>query len=64
MPAYHLVCPNCGSEFDFDFDPILKSPMVYNHGMVFYYGLHTFSVKCGQCKKRNRYHVNEEDRIG
>ncbi|MEM0161372.1 MAG: hypothetical protein QW258_04335 [Thermoplasmata archaeon] len=60
---YHLKCPNCGNEFDFNYNEFssLSDPNI--PGLVFRYGPHSFSIKCPQCHKRNRYSVTDEDLV-
>lgn len=60
MTLYHLKCPNCGEEFDFDYSEINSFSKL---GLVFRYGPNAFSVKCPKCRKRSRYHVTEADRV-
>jgi phage terminase large subunit GpA-like protein len=57
---YHLKCPNCGEEFDFDYNEFNSFSKL---GLVFRYGPYSFSVKCPNCRKRSRYHVTEADRV-
>jgi endogenous inhibitor of DNA gyrase (YacG/DUF329 family) len=60
MTMYHLKCPNCGNEFDFDYNQLIG---ISKLGIVFRYGAHDFSVKCPACRKRQRFHVSDEDRV-
>ena len=42
---YHIICPNCGHEFNIDYSEwnSLSDPEV---GIIFRYGSNTFSCKC------------------
>jgi endogenous inhibitor of DNA gyrase (YacG/DUF329 family) len=60
MTLYHLKCPNCQHEFDFDYNQFVS---ISKLGIVMRYGPHMFSVKCPNCRKRERFHVGDEDRI-
>ncbi|MEM0156404.1 MAG: hypothetical protein QW597_07400 [Thermoplasmataceae archaeon] len=60
MVMYHLKCPLCGHEFDFDYNSMVG---ISRLGIVMRYGPYSFSVKCPACRKRSRYNVTEEDRI-
>jgi predicted RNA-binding Zn-ribbon protein involved in translation (DUF1610 family) len=60
MTMYHLKCPNCGFEFDFDYNQFVS---ISKLGIVMRYGAHDFSVKCPNCRKRQRFHVEDADRV-
>ncbi|MEJ2252449.1 MAG: hypothetical protein P8Y70_20750 [Candidatus Lokiarchaeota archaeon] len=60
MAIYHLTCPRCGNEFDFDYNQFSS---LTKFGLVIRYGAHSFSVKCPSCRKRARYHVTDNDRV-
>ena len=59
---YHIICPNCGHEFNIDYSEwnSLSDPEV---GIIFRYGSNTFSCKCPQCHKRSRYHVTDSNEV-
>lgn len=58
MTLYHLHCPKCGEEFDFNYNSLVG---ISKLGIVVRYGPHDFSVKCPNCRKRGRYSVTEDD---
>ena len=60
MTIYHLTCPKCDTEFDFNYNQLMS---ISKHGIVFRFGPYSFSVKCPNCRKRSRYHVSDEDRV-
>ncbi len=59
---YHVKCPNCGNEFNVNYSEwnSLSDPSL---GLIFRWGPHSFSVKCPQCHKRERYHVTPADAV-
>ncbi len=60
---YHLTCPKCGHEFDFNYDQwnSLSDPSV--PGLVWREGGHSFAIKCPSCRKRSHYKVSEADEV-
>lgn len=58
MTLYHLVCPKCSNEFNFNYNPLIG---ISKLGIVVRYGMNDFSVKCPSCRGRSRYSVGEED---
>jgi hypothetical protein len=59
---YSVKCPKCGNEFTVNYSAwnSLSDPEV---GVIFRYGLHTFSCKCPECHTRSRYHVTDSDEV-
>ena len=58
MTMYHLKCPNCGHDFDFNYNQFVG---ISKLGIVMRYGPNSFSVKCPFCRKRERYEVSDVD---
>ncbi len=61
MPWFHLKCPECGNEFNLDYNYLAKDIKIPNIPGVRFYTPHIFSVKCPSCGKRTRYHTTDED---
>jgi endogenous inhibitor of DNA gyrase (YacG/DUF329 family) len=60
---YHLKCPKCGHEFDFDYSQWNSSSDPDVPGISYRYGPHRFSINCPSCHKRSRYHVSEKEGV-
>lgn len=62
MTEYHLKCPECGHEFDFNYSQwnSLSDPHI---GISYRWGRYEFEVKCPSCHERSYYHVSEKDEV-
>ena len=60
---YHLKCPKCGHEFDFNYSQWNSSSDPDVPGISYRYGPHMFSISCPSCRKRSRYHVSAKDEV-
>ncbi|MCL4323842.1 MAG: hypothetical protein M1498_05290 [Candidatus Thermoplasmatota archaeon] len=59
---YHVNCPNCGNEFNVNYSELnsFSDPPL---GIIFRWGPFSFSVKCPECHKRERFHVTPDDAV-
>ena len=55
---YHLTCPRCSNEFDFEYSEWNSLSDTKDFGIVFREAPHAFSIKCPACRKRSHYHVD------
>lgn len=58
MAKYHIICPQCGDEFDYNYNYLAS---ISHFGFVMRYGAQSFSVKCPECRKRAGYNAKDKE---
>lgn len=60
VSEFHLKCPKCVNEFDFEYDQLNSFSDPNVPGITWREGTHRFAVKCHSCGKRFHYHMGDD----